>query len=166
METKELMDIVNENGEYIKTQDRNGFLKENEYIQMVHIYLLRRNNEIYIQQRSESKQENPNLWEVVGGGVAAGENVFTAAIRELREETGILLDENAFTKIGNLTCPKYYINCFIAYFDGNDKFSPQFEEVKNTMFVTFDEVLNLINDDRFFSTSFGIFQKYYKENLE
>jgi len=162
----EKVDIVNENGDYLRTQGRDEILNENEYIRTVHIYLLTREKEIYIQQRSDSKEENPNLWEAVGGGVQAGEDIFSAAIREIKEETGMDYPKNNLILIGTKTCGKYLVNAFIAIVDSKKMFTPQVEEIKQTMFVGFKEIMNLIDNDRFFSTSFNLFQKFFLENLD
>jgi 8-oxo-dGTP pyrophosphatase MutT (NUDIX family) len=37
----------------------------------------------------------PGLWESTGGSVTAGEDSFSAAIREVKEETGLSLDPDA-----------------------------------------------------------------------
>lgn len=160
----ELVDVVNKNGEFIRTGNRSDNLNADEYLKSVHIYLLK-GNEIYIQQRSEGKIENPNLWEVAGGAVLSREDIESAALRELKEETGIDFKEDDIISIGTLICDKYLVNAFVALINNDCEFSPQLEEVKNTMFVTFDSVLNLIDNDRFYSSSFGLFQKYYKEKF-
>jgi len=162
----EKVDIVNEKGDYLRTQCRDEILNENEYIRTVHIYLVTREKEIYIQQRSEIKEENPNLWEAVGGGVMAGEDIFTAAIREIKEEIGRDYPKNRLILIGTKTCGRYLVNAFVAIVDSKEMFIPQVEEVKQTMFVDFKEIMNLINNDRFYSTSFDLFQKFFLENLK
>ena len=161
----EKVDIVNEKGEYLRTQDRAEIVDLNEHIQTVHIYLVTREKEIYIQQRATNKEENPNLWESVGGGVMTGEDIFTAAVREIKEETGIDYPKNSLIFLGKVICKKYLVNSFVAIIDSRDLFIPQIEEIKNTMFVSFEEIINLINHDRFYSTSFGLFQKFYLENF-
>ena len=161
----ELVDIVNENGKYLRTQVRDDILNVNEYIKSVHIYLVTNNKEIYIQQRSESKEENPNYWEVAGGGVRTRESVVKAALREIKEEAGIHLKKKDLTLIGTIICGRYLVNAFVAFIDENSKLSAQYEEVKNSLFVSFAEILHLIDSDRFYSSSFGLFQKYYLEQI-
>jgi 8-oxo-dGTP pyrophosphatase MutT (NUDIX family) len=48
-------------------------------------------NEVLILQRSDSDPKGPGLWDLPGGTVEANEHFSDAALRELREETGILL---------------------------------------------------------------------------
>lgn len=159
----ELVDIVDNTGKFIRTQDRGDLVSENEFIESVHIYLLTDDNMIYIQQRSEDKEENPNFWEVVGGGVRSGEDKLSAALRELKEETGIDCFAQNLKPIGQTIADKYLVNAFVYLLIKEENFKPQLEEVKNTMFVDMEDIYELINNDRFYSSSFGLFQKYYED---
>ena len=44
---------------------------------------------ILLMKRSPYKDEQPGKWENPGGGIEEGENVETACVREVREETGL-----------------------------------------------------------------------------
>ena len=46
-------------------------------------------NQFLLTLRSPEKKEYPLCWENPGGGVQWGEESLTAALRELKEETGI-----------------------------------------------------------------------------
>ena len=46
-----------------------------------------------IQQRSETVK-NPLVWSATGGSVVAGEDSYTGAIREVKEELGLDLTED------------------------------------------------------------------------
>lgn len=48
--------------------------------------------DVLLIQRSESDSWNPNLWELPGGKVDKGEDLFVALQRELLEETGLLVN--------------------------------------------------------------------------
>ncbi len=56
---------------------------------------------VYLQRRSFEKHSNPGRYDVTSGGhVSAGEDVETAMIREMKEETGLKLDRGRLTEIG------------------------------------------------------------------
>jgi 8-oxo-dGTP pyrophosphatase MutT (NUDIX family) len=51
------------------------------------------NGKVLMHKRAEDKKKFPGFWIGPGGHVDQGEDVFTAAIREVKEETGITIDE-------------------------------------------------------------------------
>lgn len=51
------------------------------------VFLVNDNDELLLVR--ESKKINENLWNLPGGKVEVGEDFFTAAIREAKEETGL-----------------------------------------------------------------------------
>ena len=53
-------------------------------------WVMDKKGEFLITRRSFEKDYYPGLWEVPGGGAVASETSFEAAIRELKEETGLL----------------------------------------------------------------------------
>jgi isopentenyldiphosphate isomerase/intracellular septation protein A len=57
---------------------------------VVHLHVINRKGEIYLQKRPASKDIQPGKWDTsVGGHVALGENIEVALFREAREELGI-----------------------------------------------------------------------------
>lgn len=52
------------------------------------------NNKILVTRRDYSKTFSPGLLEVTGGAILKGEEPLQAAVRELREETGIKINED------------------------------------------------------------------------
>jgi 8-oxo-dGTP diphosphatase len=57
----------------------------------VALALIRRGDRWFLQRRASSNAVLPGLWEFPGGKVEAGESPQQALARELREETGMLL---------------------------------------------------------------------------
>ncbi|MCI8284902.1 MAG: NUDIX domain-containing protein [Firmicutes bacterium] len=56
---------------------------------------------IYLQRRSFEKKSNPGRYDISAGGhVEAGESVENAMLREIREETGLILKAHDITEIG------------------------------------------------------------------
>ena len=90
---KEIWDAYDKNGNKL------GFdLIRGEPIQkgifhiVVEIYTITENNEVLITQRHPSKPW-PLKWEITGGSILKGETSKQGAIRELKEETGIEVEE-------------------------------------------------------------------------
>lgn len=66
----------------------------------VHIWLFTANAKILLQKRALTKKVFPGLWDIsVAGHIGAGEEVLTAAKREVFEEIGLPLIDSDFTKI-------------------------------------------------------------------
>ena len=67
----------------------------------VHIWLFTSDEKIVLQKRALSKKVFPGLWDIsVAGHIAAGENVLNSAIREVKEEIGLQLQQEDLIKIG------------------------------------------------------------------
>jgi len=91
-EPDELWDIYDAQGNLTgKTHLRREPLSPDEYHLCVHVWIENSKGEFLLTKRSENKSM-PGLWESTGGSVTAGEDSFTAAIREVKEETGLSLD--------------------------------------------------------------------------
>ena len=74
---------------------RGDFLSEGDYHLVVHVWLLNSKGEFLLTKRAPNKGF-PNTWETSGGAAQAGDDSLTAALREVREETGLTANaENA-----------------------------------------------------------------------
>jgi len=91
-EPDELWDVYDAEGNITgKTHLRALPLSPEEYHLCVHVWTMNSKGEFLLTKRSENKSM-PGLWESTGGSVTAGEDSFSAALREVREETGIELE--------------------------------------------------------------------------
>jgi 8-oxo-dGTP pyrophosphatase MutT (NUDIX family) len=89
---KELWDVLDENRRLAGRKHPRGVpLPEGDYHLVVLVLLQNDNGEILITRRAPNKGY-PNMWEVTGGSALAGDDSLHAALREMREETGIELD--------------------------------------------------------------------------
>ncbi|MBQ9747324.1 MAG: NUDIX domain-containing protein [Clostridia bacterium] len=71
-----------------KVHCRADLIPDGEYHIVVHAWVKTRDGRILLTQRSPCKGF-PHLWECSGGSVLTGEDSLTAAVREIREETGL-----------------------------------------------------------------------------
>ena len=94
-EPDELWDVYDAAGSLTgKVHRRAEPLRPDEYHLCVHVWTQNSQGEFLLTKRSENKSM-PGLWESTGGSVTAGEDSFSAALREVREETGIRLEPSA-----------------------------------------------------------------------
>jgi len=98
----ELIDIVDENGNYTgKTCLKSEAHKYGYFHPTIHVWLYTSDKKILLQKRALTKKVFPGLWDIsVAGHIAAGEDIITGALREVKEEIGFdILPENLH-KIG------------------------------------------------------------------
>ncbi|TPV32465.1 NUDIX domain-containing protein [Paucihalobacter ruber] len=172
--SEEYIDIVTESGAptgKVALKDdahRNGW-----YHNTIHLWLYTKNGEILLQQRSHKKSIYPLLWDVSAAGhVDAGESLINAAIRETREELGLLLKPEQLTKIGiHKHCKNYnngqikdyeFHHVFIAELTVNiEELKPDDEEVEALKLISISEFLYLLTHSQTNNHFVGENRDYY-----
>ena len=111
----EILDIVTENGVPTgKTELKSIVHKKGYFHHTAHIWLYTKQGEVLLQQRAASKAIHPLLWDVsVAGHIDAGETIKSGAVREIKEEIGLNINESDLQKIGVFKCFKSYPNGII-----------------------------------------------------
>ncbi|MBD3280695.1 NUDIX domain-containing protein [Candidatus Dojkabacteria bacterium] len=80
-----------------------GLMKQDKHIRKVQAAVdcfITNGDEFLMLKRAQSKKIDPGKLNGIGGRVDPGENFLEAAIREIEEETGYVLDEKAFKLVG------------------------------------------------------------------
>lgn len=91
MNQDELWDVLDENRMPTGRLHRRGDdLPEGDYHLTVHIWMQRSDGKFLLTKRSPNKTY-PLMWETTAGSAIAGDDSLTAALREVREETGLVL---------------------------------------------------------------------------
>ena len=151
----ELWDIYDRNrnktGKTIKRGER---LQKDEFHLIVHIWIKNSNNEFLIQQRSE-KVKNPLVWCTTGGSAVSGEDSFTAALREAKEELGIdltnkqgyLFEEGIYEEDNQ----QYLSDTYLYFIDIDIKdLKLQTEEVKQSKFEKMSKIKEMMANGELF----------------
>ncbi len=91
----ELWDVYDENRNLTgRLQRRGDALETGDFHLVVYVWIRQSDGRFLLTKRSPNKGY-PNMWETTGGSAVAGDDSLTAALREVKEETGItLLPEN------------------------------------------------------------------------
>jgi isopentenyl-diphosphate Delta-isomerase len=149
----ECVDILDKNG------NQNGEIKPKSEVhekglwhKTVHIWFINSKNEVLLQRRSKNKENSPDMWDVsVGGHVSSGEDLISAAIREVKEEVGIKITPKNLEFIGTvkqefiLNQGTYIDNEFLSIYiikidiDNINQLSLQKEEVQILRWIPIKE---------------------------
>jgi isopentenyl-diphosphate Delta-isomerase len=91
---EEIFDVVNERDEVIGQKTRREVHRLGLMHRAVHVLVFNAAGEVFLQKRSMAKDRQPGLWDSSASGhVDTGETYDACAIRELREEIGLVLSE-------------------------------------------------------------------------
>lgn len=98
----ELVDRLDEEGNYTgQTILKSDAHRQGIFHPTVHIWFYTNQGEVLMQRRGEFKDTYPLLWDVsVAGHIGAGEDIYDAALREVKEEIGLTILKEDLTKIG------------------------------------------------------------------
>lgn len=130
------------------THTRGKRLRKGTYHLAVGIWTVCDDNRLLLTLRSPEKRDWPNTWENTAGSVLMGETARQGAVRELREETGLLVAEEELTLLGT-ECGKNAIgDCFAVRksFTLEDIVFQEGETV-DAKLVTFAELDEMIRQD-------------------
>jgi isopentenyl-diphosphate Delta-isomerase len=143
----ELIDICDENNKLTGHQElKSKAHKTGLWHRGAHIWIYNSKKEILIQLRAKEKSLYPNMWDIsVAGHVSAGEKPIKSAIREIKEEIGLTINQSNlkfFKKIKHKTIFKKIKNneFYYVYFLKIDKkineLKLQKEEVQKVKFIS------------------------------
>ncbi len=162
----ELLDLYDKNGNKLnQTVERGKPLNNDAYIMLSIIFIENSKNEYLIQKTSKEKGSD---YGTTGGHVTAGETPLSCIIRELEEEIGIIAKEEEIKLIAkHVFEDKYCIfNIFLLEKDIDiNNTVLQEEEVEQLLWLNKDEIIKLIQENKFKKTHAKLFQEYIKEDL-
>ena len=101
-----------------RTIRRGDAFADGEYYVCCEIWLVNSKAEMLITQRHPNKKAG-GLWEFVGGGVLAGETTAQAAVRELKEETGISITIDELSLLHVYQHKNYFMDIYLVKRDVN-----------------------------------------------
>lgn len=132
---EELLEVVNEKGETIRTLPRSEIHGNPSLIhRVVHVLVFNGNGKLLLQKRSMNKDVAAGKWDTsVGGHVNSGETLDEAVKRETEEELGITTCETKFlyTYIHSNQYETELVYTYSCIYDGKIKFQQdEIDEVR------------------------------------
>jgi len=92
--SEEIFDVVNDRDEVIDRRPRSEVHRLGLLHRAVHVLVFNSRGEVFLQKRSMTKDREPGKWDSsTSGHVDSGENYDASAVRELREETGLIVQK-------------------------------------------------------------------------
>ncbi len=144
-----------------KTIKRGEAFAEGEYYVCCEIWIMNSKNQMLMTQRHPAKKAG-GLWEFSGGGVLAGETTKQAAIREIKEELGVIIDESELELIEVFKNRNYFMDIFVVRKDIDLKeLTLQLDEVVDAKYLSSDEIANMIAEGKVVR-SVGVRYEMYK----
>lgn len=111
MEKRDLFDAARNNlGTPIVRGDP---MPEGTYVLSVSIFTVNDKGEILLTLRAPEKPNFPNMWEITAGGALSGEKGIEAAVRELREETGLKAKAEELQLLQVIREPSAFVECYL-----------------------------------------------------
>src|SRR5205807_3455553 len=104
---EDIFDVVNERDEVIDRKPRSEVHRLGLLHRAVHVLVFNARGEIFLQKRSMKKDRQPGVWDSSASGhVDSGEDYDTTAVRETREEIGLLLAKTPARLFKIDACPE------------------------------------------------------------
>jgi isopentenyldiphosphate isomerase len=159
---EELVDIINDAGETIRVVPRSVMRRERLPHRCVYILMFSTDGEIFIHQRTATKDIYPSYWDVAAGGVLTASETFDeGAARECQEELGVattLTRLFPFNYADERTIVQAQV--YRAQHDGPFRLQP--EEVVQGEFVAPDQLPELIATRPFCPDGLQVWQRFHE----
>lgn len=150
----EYIDIFDENNNPTgEIKEKTQAHEDGNFHRTAHIWIMNDKKELLLQKRSATKKSHPNCWDISGAGhIRAGESVTVGAIRELKEELGIEVNEKDLQYIATIKSTKNPKNMEFGYvylLRCNKKIEEYIfedEEVSEVKYVYYEELEKMVED--------------------
>ena len=157
----ELTSLYDKNRKPLNKQvDKYSQFNEGEYMEIVHVCIFNKNNEMLIHKRSLDKIDQPGKWDISsGGGVMVGESVSKAASRELFEELGIKYDFDKERVYLTVHYNKGFDDYYLILLDIDIiEFKIDGKEVLEIMWASKEKIIDMMENDEFIKYNDGFIQ--------
>ncbi|HMK60354.1 MAG TPA: NUDIX domain-containing protein [Dissulfurispiraceae bacterium] len=147
----ELIEIVDSEGSVMSVRPRSEVHKNPHLLhKVVHVLVFNDSRQMLLQKRSMSKDIEPGKWDTsVGGHVSPGEDLRSAASREMKEELGIDMADMAPLYSYVYTDTNESEMVFTYKVIHNGPFSPNRQEIDEVAFWDLKEIRQFLGSGNF-----------------
>lgn len=171
----EIIDVYDKNGILVGNATKKEAHDKGLWHRAAHVWIFNSQGKILLQKRAPGKLSSPGKWDLSAAGhVSAGEDIDSAAARELFEELGLKADHSVMKKLcvrrSSKIRPNYHNNEFdhvyLLKFDGDiSDLNLQTSEVESVRFVSLEELESEIKNPETYET-YADHGDYYFEIIE
>lgn len=156
---RELWDVFDQNRNITgRFHERGQTMKKGDYHLIVQVWILNNEGKFLITKRVPSKSIWANLWHTTGGCAVAGDDSLKTALKETREEIGIILDSQNGKPLKSYSKPHgsddgsafYDVWLFKQEIDLS-MITYQPDEICDAKWADKDEILKIIDNGAFLS---------------
>jgi isopentenyldiphosphate isomerase len=161
---RELVDVVDDDDHVVGRATRAEMRRDNLLHRAVYILVWSTRGELFVHQRTPTKDVYPAYWDVtVGGVVGAGEGYDEAARRELAEEIGVRCEvvEPLFAVRYRDAATQLIGRAYLARHDG--PFRLQVEEIVSGGFVSLAAAERIMRDEPCCPDGVAVLRRYLEE---
>ncbi|MBI3877031.1 MAG: NUDIX domain-containing protein [Verrucomicrobia bacterium] len=161
----EIFDVVNDRDKVIGRQTRAEVHRLGLKHRAVHVLVLNAKGQIYLQKRSHQKDTFPGAWDSSASGhLNSGENYDACAVRELREEIGVVCKETPHRLFKVEACAATGQEFVWVYrLQYNGPFKTNSDEVEFGSFFRPDDVERWVRErPRDFASAFVLIWKWFQ----
>ena len=137
-----------------KQVKRSAMRDQRDFFFIVHVWIRNKKGQYLIQKRNKVGDFKDQLWATTMGVVSAGETSLEAARKEVKEELGLVVEEECFLHIARYKTKSDYANHFSDIYVVEqeidlDHLSLQESEVKEVKFVSKEQLYAMIKTKEF-----------------
>lgn len=154
----EFLDVVDEDNQLLgKVEEREVIHREGIWHREIAIWVMNEEGEILLQKRALSKKTNPGKWGLTAGHIDAGEKEIIGAIREIKEEIGIVVTEKDLKELLCIKCSDvhseskifnnyYAYHYFLRVNQTIEEYKIQKKELSEVKYFTLEELEKIIEE--------------------
>jgi isopentenyldiphosphate isomerase len=160
---QEYLAVVDENDRVIGRAGWNEIRAKNLIHRGTAVLVFNSKRELFIHKRAKTIRRHPLHYALfVGGGVTVHESYKENAIRELEEEIGATNVKLNFLFKKFIVMPdsRFFVSIYSCIYDGELNLQPS--EVDSGFYISFSDVDNLIEKEKFTPENLAMFNEYMK----